>query len=152
MNKLLREFESQGVFVRYTAKIRDSALQILGNRLRKSVDEQHELFGGLVRRWLPRLTDSQATLSKVERAAISNVSLNIESIFNDLSSEVDGRGKRVNRSCLLWFLGGFCHLLAHACFYHYDSLASSTFTSMGQYVTTIGGTILFLIVSSLGSI
>ena len=138
LNKLLREFESQGVFVRYTAKIRDSALQILGNRLRKSVDEQHELFGGLVRRWLPKLTDSQASLSKTERATISNISLTIESIFNELSSAVECKGK-VDRSSLLWFLGSFCHLLAHACFYHYDSLASSTFTRMGQYVTQIGG-------------
>ena len=152
LNKLLREFEMQGAFVRFSSKIVDSTIREIGDRLRETLEQQSELFGGLVRRWLPRLTDSQATLSKVERAAISNVSLNIESIFNDLSSEVDGRGKRVDRSCLLWFLGGFCHLLAHACFYHYDSLASSTFTRMGQYVTTIGGTILFLIVSSLGSI
>jgi len=146
LNKLLREFELQGVFVRYSAKIVDSTMREIGERLRESLDQQSELFGGLVRRWLPKLSDSQATLSKVERAAISSISLTIDSIFNDLSSEVDGRGKRVDRSCLLWFLGCFCHLFAHACFYHYDSLASSTFTRMGQYVTTIGGKFLFLIV------
>jgi hypothetical protein len=102
------------------------------------VDEQHELFGGLVRRWLPKLSNSQASLSKIERATISNISLTIESIFNELTSTVDGKGK-IDRSSLLWFLGSFCHLLAHTCFYHYDSLASSTFTRMGQYVTHIGG-------------
>jgi hypothetical protein len=131
---LLDEYTLQGVFAAKAPKTMDAEI---GVRLDNVLSSQAEVVLGLVKRWFPKLSDSQASLSRKELRSIQTQAVEIGDIFQICEKRLDGG--ELSRLDVVYILTCLCHFYVRLSVLVWSNPRTSSFTRAGQLVSEAAG-------------
>ena len=134
LDAILDEYSLQSVFACKAPRSMDAQL---GVRLEKVLKSQAEVLVGLVKRWFPKLSDSQASLSKAEMRSLQSHAAEISDLFQCFEKSL-GLGV-LTRDDVVWILTSLCHYYVRLSVLAWTNHRSSSFIRAGQLVTEAAG-------------
>ena len=133
------EFSIQGVFPAGPPRTLDSSIR---SRIELMLKKQIEVVQGVLNRLIPKVSDSDAKLTKSESKSVQGLAVDLSGVFKDLEGCFNNGD--LNREEVSWILTCFCHYHVRACVVLWATPKSSSFIRAGQLVTSVSGLKFFI--------